>query len=452
MPRDRTSLTRQSPGFLLLYALAWAGGAVAYIPFLTILLPIRVSAMVGEDRIQWLAYMTFFGAVASSTGGILFGWLSDVTGVRRPWIIGGLVGTVALMLCVPLMRSPFELLGLIVIWQLALNAMLGPLSAWAADHVPQQQLGTLGGLLALSPALGSASGALVTIPATASPNRSLELVGLLVCACVLPALVFARPIDTSVEADVQAPPRAGRAARALWAARFLVQICEATLFAYLYYYFRSIQPGWDASSIARLFGIVVGTAVPAALFIGRWSDRRKRPIAPLIVAALTIAISLLAMATVRDQTVGTAAYVVFGFATTIFLSLHSAQTLRVLSCAKRRGRDLGLFNLTNTAPSLIMPWLTLAIVPKFGFSSFFYLLAVLAFCAALILAIASRALRSSQTASTVVKGGASASIAANGPAAPERNGGPDFNLGKVIGGSIAPVPSQNRSRWRSRFR
>ena len=384
-----------------MYALAWAGGAVAYVPFLTILLPIRVSAMVGADRVQWLAYMTFWGAVASSTGGVLFGWLSDRSGVRRPWIIAGLVGAVALMLCVPFMRQPLQLLGLIVLWQLALNMMLGPLSAWAADHVPPEQLGVLGGLLALSPALGSASGALVTIPAIAGPNRSLALVGVLVCACVLPALVFAHPLDTSLLAKVEqhhrTPP--GRAARAMWVARFLVQICEATLFAYLYYYFRSIDPQWNASSIARLFSIVVCTAVPAALLIGRWSDKRARPIAPLIVTALTAALALMAMAAARGPEAATAAYVVFGFATTIFLSLHSAQTLRVLGCAKRRGRDLGLFNLTNTAPSLIMPWLTVAIVPRFGFSRFFAVLAALALAAAFILVIAARRLKNSRNAS-----------------------------------------------------
>jgi len=32
--------------FLLLYALAWAGGSIGYVPFLTILLPVRVAALV----------------------------------------------------------------------------------------------------------------------------------------------------------------------------------------------------------------------------------------------------------------------------------------------------------------------------------------------------------------------------------------------------------------------
>ena len=66
-------------------------------------------------------------------------------------------------------------------------------------------------------------------------------------------------------------------------------------------------------------------------------------------------------------------------ATNVFLSLHSGQTLLVLPSASHRGRDLGLFNLTNTVPSLIMPWLTVMVVPERGFPALFGMLAVLAF-------------------------------------------------------------------------
>jgi MFS family permease len=383
---------RQSSAFLWLYAVAWAGGAIAYVPFLTILLPVRVADMVGDQRVHWLGYMTFFGAIAASVGGIGFGWLSDRTHVRRPWVVAGLAGAIALMMCVPLAHDPLQLLILIVLWQLALNMMLGPLCAWAADLVPPGQLGYLGGLLALSPALGSAAGALVTIPGLAGPDGRLALVACLVAACVLPAVIFARPLVD--RAPAQPAPNAEAAARrpiglaiGMWIARFLIQIAEATLFAYLYYYFRSIDPSWDASWIAELFGMVLCAAVPVALLIGRWSDRTGRPILPLVCAALTVSAALLGMAASRNSQQATAAYVLFGLATSTFLSLHSGQTLRVLRNAGRRGRDLGIFNLTNTAPSLIMPWLTVAIVPQFGFATLFDLLAALAICAALILLV-----------------------------------------------------------------
>jgi MFS family permease len=401
LPFDRLPATRQPAAFLWLYSLAWAGGAVAYVPFLTILLPVRLAAMVGDERVQWLAYITFVGAVAASIGGILFGWLSDRSRTRRPWIIAGLIGTSALMICVPLATGPLELLLLIVIWQLALNMMLGPLSAWAADHVPPGQLGSLGGLLALSPALGSAAGALVTTPGLADEDGRLVLVALLVSFCVLPALLFARPREDSPEVLAEdptddRPAPVAKAAAGMWVARFLVQISEATLFAYLYYYFHSIDPSRDASWIARLFGLVLCTAVPAALLVGRWSDRHGRPFLPLAVAAFAAACALLLMALSSTPAQATAAYVLFGFATTIFLSLHSAQTLRVLRCTERRGRDLGIFNLTNTAPSLIIPWLTVAIVPSFGFANLFLVLAALALAAALILLVIASRLGSAQ--------------------------------------------------------
>ena len=92
------------------------------------------------------------------------------------------------------------------------------------------------------------------------------------------------------------------------------------------------------------------------------------------------------MALAGSVTAGVASYAVFGFATSIFLALHSAQTLRTLPDGNRRGRDLGLFNLTNTMPSLVMPWFTLALVPWFGFSGLFLLFAALALVAALLLA------------------------------------------------------------------
>jgi hypothetical protein len=77
--------------------------------------------------------------------------------------------------------------------------------------------------------------------------------------------------------------------------------------------------------------------------------------------------------------------VLFGCASGIFLALHSSQTLRVLPAAKTRGRDLGIFNLTNTVPSLTMPWLTLALVPAYGFDALFVLLAGLSGMACVVL-------------------------------------------------------------------
>nr|WP_145916775.1 MFS transporter [Erythrobacter sp. QSSC1-22B] len=385
---------RQSLRFLLLYALAAAGGAVAYVPFLTILLPVRVQGMGGgEDEVSILAYAAFAGAIAASLANVGFGWLSDRTGARRPWIIAGMILSGVMLVSMREAQNGRSLIALIVLWQIALNMMLAPLAAWAGDCVPDQQKGMLGGLLSFSPALGALSGALVTWPDLAGADTRLILVALSVFAMVIPILAFGRPRSMThlmVSNPVsQARPRVQRKQVAsMWLARLLVQIAEATLFAYLLYWLQSIEDGFGDNEAATIFAAVLSISVPLAMIAGRWSDRIDRPLRPLVICAGLGSVGLLIMAIAVDLVSAVAGYVVFGLAIGVFLSLHTSQTLRILPRPGTRGRDLGIFNLTNTMPSLVMPWLTIALVPTFGFGALFLLLAALAMTAcALLLAI-----------------------------------------------------------------
>ena len=381
---------RQSRRFLWLYALAVAGGAVAYVPFLTILLPERIAGFAGEEKVTVLAYGAFAGAIAASLANIGFGWASDRTGSRRGWIYTGLVLSSLLLVAMRTVESLPVLIGMLLCWQVALNMMLGPLTAMAGDHVPDAQKGFLGGLLAFAPALGALSGALVTIPGLAGPDERLAIVAALVVAMVLPVMLLGRPrpMPHLTEPDPAPTPQADRSRATIarmWLARLLVQIAEAALFAFLLFWFRSIDTAMTDNDTASIFSLVLGVSVPLALLAGRWSDRGGRPFFPLALCAGLSAVGLALMATAQDLVAAIAGYVVFGLAASVFLALHSAQTLRVLPRPATRGRDLGIFNLTNTVPSLIMPWLTLALVPLFGFPALFALLAGLCALAGAIL-------------------------------------------------------------------
>lgn len=377
----------QSRSFLALYALAWSGVSIAYVPLLTLLMPARVAALAGGEAVGWLAYLTFAGAVAASIAGIACGWLSDVWGGRRKWVAGGLAGSTALLLAIPGAADFPTLLALLVAWQVCLNAMLGPLAAWAGDTIPDDQKGTLGGLLAFAPAAGAMAGTLVTWPGLATPGQRVDIVAALVIACVLPIVLFGWPRTIDGEASVRAARdrvTRRRAAR-MWLARLLVQVSEAALFAYFYTWLRTFGPCFDDATAARLIGVVLVGGAPLALVVGRIADRRATPIRPLRWSAGIAALGLATMGLVNSAAAAIAGYVLFGLSTSVFLALHSAQTLRVLPDPQRRGRDLGVFNLTNTVPSLVMPWLTLALVPVFGFAALFQALAVLAIVALALL-------------------------------------------------------------------
>lgn len=384
-PWVRVADARRLRRFLLVYAIAWAGVAVAYMPFLTILLPMRVAGLAGPGAaVDWVAQISFAGALAASAGHLLFGWLSDVSGVRRPWIWAGLGLSCVLLLLVRQVHTLPLLLAIIIAWQLALNLMMAPLAALAGDVVPDDHKGMLGGLMALAPGCGALSGTLITWPGLAGADGRLLLVAGLVLMCLLPLLLMPLPGPAMAAPAGGAAPARSRTQR-MWLARLAVQIAEATLFAYLYFWFRSVDPAMTDNRVASLFAVLLLLSAPMALLAGRWSDRRGEPLMPLRLAALGSAAGLLVMALADGLAMAAGGFALFALASASFLALHSAQTLRVLRRPDRRGRDLGLFNLTNTIPSLIMPWLTLGIVPRFGYAGLFLVLALLSLVGAALL-------------------------------------------------------------------
>lgn len=388
----------QGGRFFIAYGAALAGATIAYVPFLAILLPIMVADLAGEQaKVAWLAYLTFAGACSASIAAIAAGWLSDQLKIRVPLVLGGLALSSVILLAFESARSLGALIALVAAWQAALNLMITPLMAIAGDCVPDHQKGRLGGGLALAPAAGALATTLVTWPGLASANERLWLTAGLAAALVVAGVLLAAPRPMP---HLTAPaPRAGASGAAallaslkspavarMWCARLLVQIAQAGLFAFLYFWLRSLEAGFADAGIAQLYMAVLLVSIPVTLIAGRWSDRSARPLAPLPVLALIAAAGLVVMALAATPLVAVSAYTVFALAAAVFLALHYAQTFRVLTDPARRAEHLGWFNLANTAPSLIMPWLTLAVEPAFGFAGLFVLLAACALAAAALLA------------------------------------------------------------------
>jgi MFS family permease len=354
-------------------------------------MPQRIADLQGSEDVAALAQVTFLGAVMASLANISVGMLSDRARTRRPWIIAGLVASNLLLLAVGRAASVTEIVVLIMVWQVALNLMLAPLMAWAGDCFPDEQKGVLGGALALSPAMGAVAGSVVTYAGLVAPEARLVLVAVLVSALVLPAVVLGkgrvRPalMEPSVRTREPRPFRERVVVR-MWAARLLVQVAEGGMFAFLLYWLRSLAPDYPENGAANIFSAVLVCAVPLSLVLGRWSDRHGRPILPLVATAALCACGMLVMAAADTLVLAIAGYVLFAIAAAIFLALHASQTLRVLPAPQHRGRDLGVFNLTNTVPGMVMPWLTVLLVPRFGYGALFVLFAALSLASAVLLA------------------------------------------------------------------
>ncbi|MDB5679314.1 MFS transporter [Sphingomonas bacterium] len=388
----------RSFGFLLVYAIANAGGVIGFLPLLTLLLPMKIEAVAGDARIGVITATVIAGSTAAGISNILFGWLSDRSvargGGRRRWVAAGVIATALAYACIALAPTPGAIILATIAFQAALNATLNPLVGIMADEIPDAQNGLTGGLLALANPVASAVMAIVVMSSLGESSR-LAIVVFAFAACITPLLIArSRPLPI-VDAPRATVVGLRRDLAFAWAARLLVQIAGVVLQLYLLYYFESVTPdepkGDLAAHIGHLLTISFVVALPIAILAGRLSDRidRRKPF--LLGAATVAALGLLGMALARDWTSGAIAFGIYSAGSGIFLPLHAAFSIQLLPDPRHRGRDLGLLNLTNTLPSLLGPLLTWSLATPRDFGTLMLALVVLTFCGGLaILAVRGR--------------------------------------------------------------
>ncbi len=379
-----TAVSARTRSFLILYAIATAGSVIAYSPFLVLVLPGRVSVLAGGEDVRWLGLILLAGSIAASIGGVAVGMASDWTRRRRIWIGGGLVATVGLLPVLGRIDTIALLLVTVMVWQVALNSILIPLAAWAADRMQPDQAGRLGGWLALAPVVGAWSGLLLAGVNGQVADR-LWLVALLAAAMIAPILL-SRDGPTASPPPIAPTHPPVAVARRMWAARLLVQVAAGGPASYLVFWLRSVDPKLSGAQVTTLFALGLTAAAALAMLLGRSIDRHGRPLRMLAATAIVAGAGLAAMAADAGVIAAVMAYLLFATASAAFLALHSGQTLRILPDPRRHGRHIGVFNLTNTLPTIVVPMLAIGIIPRFGYSGLCLVSAGLCLVAAAILA------------------------------------------------------------------
>lgn len=166
MPMERSKIPvahRLGLGFIAWYAAAYLSAIVLLIAPLLVTLALKVDSLVGGDRAPArLSLVAGTGALLAMFGNPLFGQLSDRTtsrfGMRRPWLVIGLLGGTAGTLIVALAPNiPVVVLGWSVA-QLFFNALLAALVAVLPDQVPIAQRGSISGILGICLPLAAVCG------------------------------------------------------------------------------------------------------------------------------------------------------------------------------------------------------------------------------------------------------------------------------------------------------
>jgi MFS family permease len=384
----RAGLTAQVDGpepvrwpFLVLYTLAFASTSLVLIAPLLVTLALKVQGLVGPTRAPGgLALVVSIGALVAMIGNPFFGRMSDRTssrfGMRRPWMVAGLLGGSVGILVVAVAPSiPLVVLGWCVA-QLFFNALLAAEVAVLPDQVPTSQRGMVAGVLGVCTPVASVSGTFVV--QLFSPDR----LAMFLAPCAIGGvfvLLFAATLKDRRLAAADRPawsirefattfvfdPR--KAPDFAWAfgSRFLFVLAYAFLATYETYYLID-ELGSAPSDVPRqvfLATLVQSSAVIAASIVGgRISDRLGRRKIFVLAASVLYGLAMFVIALAGDFPGFLLGVGIGGVAFGAYFAVDLALVADVLPDRRTAAKDLGVLNIAGALPFSIAPAIAPAVL------------------------------------------------------------------------------------------
>ena len=368
------------PGFIALYAAAYMGAILLFLAPLLVSLSLKVNSLVGiEQAPTSLSLVAGTGALLAMFANPFFGKLSDRTssplGMRRPWMIIGLLGgTLGVLVVAVAPNIAVVLLG----WCLAqvfFNALLAALVAVLPDQVPVAQRGRVAGVLGVCLPIASVSGTFVVQLFTGN-----EL-AMFLAPCAIGGLfivLFAARLEDRRLDRANVPAWSLREVVGAfyvnpwknpdfgWAftSRFLFVLAYAFLTTYQAYYLLDEIGSGEADVPRQIFLGTLAMAiaiVAASLLGGSLSDRTGRRKIFVCTASIVFGVALFVIAIASGFSGFLVGMAIGGLGFGLYTAVDLALVADVLPDPATAAKDLGVMNIAGALPSSIAP----AIAPVF---------------------------------------------------------------------------------------
>lgn len=362
-----------------LFILAVFGLNLAFMPLLVLLLPRRAETLFGSGAAASLSGLLLIGAVTASIANIAAGHLSDqwITrhGNRRGLIGLGLAVLVFSFGLLALANGLVTLVFAVVTFQIGLNLAFAPMMALLTDHIAGSQKGMIAGWLGTALPLSALGTAALGWAFPTDNDAAFFACAAMVAICVLPLLVVwgfkpaeqSHPqLDSSPSSHLSSPVRT---LVLLWFARVLVQLSASFVLLYLFLHVARLIAGdaaWHNQSSTHFVSLLsllgAAMAVPTAIVSGHVSDRLTSRQLIMAGAALMMSLSLFLLSRQPDPLIYAFAFTVLQTGLAAYLSVDTALVAQLIGHRQRRGAILGVMNLTNTLPAILVPTLTLQLL------------------------------------------------------------------------------------------
>jgi MFS family permease len=386
-------------GFISLYTLAYMGTCLLFLAPVLVTLALKVNSLVGiEQAPNSLALVTGIGALLALFGNPFFGRMSDRTssrlGMRRPWMVIGLVGGSLGILIVALAPNIAVVLVGWCIAQLFFNALLAAQVAVLPDQVPVAQRGLVSGVLGVCLPIASVSGTFVVQLFTGNQ------LAMFLVPCAIGGffvLLFAVTLKDRRLAKADKPtwslrefagtfyvnPRKSPDFAWAFASRFLVVLAYAFLTTYQAYYLLDKIGSAEADVPQQIFlGTLVQSVVivAASLIGGKLSDRTGRRKVFVLTASVVYGLAMFLIAIASNFNGFLVGMAIGGLGFGMYMAVDLALVADVLPDKASAAKDLGVLNIAGALPYSIAPAIA-PVILVIGSGSYGVLYAVAGVCA-----------------------------------------------------------------------
>ncbi len=367
--------------FIAFYTAAQIGVYVAFVPLLTLLLPLKATAIDPAGSARLLGQVALCGASAAGLANIVVGVLGDRTrhwiGGRALWMVLGLVATIVSYVLIYRADQPWMLIMSVILLQVGINLMLNPLAATLPERVPDRQKGLVAGFVGLAFPLSSLFAALAIGVWLTGELARLTAVIVATCVLVCPFIVvtWRRPVAIKAFAAVSFSLRALKDRDFLIAflSRLMVQTCVAINVLYLFLFLGSqtkltvALPGLRPEMVmGGLLTVSTVLAVVSGLVGGRASDRISRRKIMVCSGALLLVVASVTMVSASAWPGPLFAQALFGVGVGLYGITDAALVAEVLPEPEHAGRDMGIMNVAVTTAQMIAPVIGLIAIRSFG--------------------------------------------------------------------------------------
>lgn len=353
---------------------------VALFTPLVISLPATVTRLVPEDKTGALSMVLLIGSICGLLSNPLAGRLSDRTtsrfGMRRPWLLGGMVlGVLGMMLMALAPTMVVVVLGgCLAAFGFAADVTV--ILALLPEHVPASRRGLVGGAMGVGQAIAVVFGAALGGAFSATPALAygvpglIGIVGVVVLCVLLPdrrlAVADRQPLSlkdiaTSYWRSPRRYPDFGWA----FVSRFLIFMGFSGILNYQVFYLTDqlgYAPAKATSLVTVALGVQVIFVVLSSALSGTISDRVGRR-KPFVIGAGVLAIlGLLCIAFATSLPLFLVGMAIAGVGQGTYLAVDLALISEVLPDTERdTAKDFGIMSVANQLPQTVSP----AIAPVF---------------------------------------------------------------------------------------